>query len=62
MAYTAEIFTSTIVALGNFNPAIFSPDWLEQSGLIGADDAAGIREGADGNQLVLSRQVTTCES
>ena len=60
MAYTAEIFTSTIVALGNFNPA--TSHWLEQNGLIGADDAAGIREGADGSQLVLSRQVTTCES
>lgn len=39
MPRTPDIFGSSIVALGAFNPAIFSPDWLERNNLIGADDA-----------------------
>jgi hypothetical protein len=39
VAYTAEILASTIVAVGDFNPAIFTADWLEANGLIGSDDA-----------------------
>lgn len=38
-----EIFATTIVALGKFNPPIFSPDWLERNNLIGPDDAQNAR-------------------
>jgi hypothetical protein len=64
VAHTAEIqiFTSSIVAIGDFNPAIFSPDWLERNGLIGEGDAAVAREGSQGRPLLVSHQVTTFES
>lgn len=62
MNYAAEIFTSTIVALGHFNPAIFTPDWLERNGLIGSGDADGIRESTDGRQIIISNQATSYES
>lgn len=39
VTHTAEIFGSSIVAVGAFNPAIFSSDWLERNGLIGIQDA-----------------------
>lgn len=35
MTYTAEIFGSTIVAVGIFNPAMFSVDMLKENGLLG---------------------------
>lgn len=59
MAYTAEIFTSSIVVVGDFNPAIFSPDWLEKNGLIGRDDAEAAREGT---QIFVTHQVTGFET
>ncbi len=59
MAYTPEILTSAIIALGDFNPAIFSPDWLERNGLIGKDDADSAREGDQGRSMIISRQVAT---
>lgn len=59
MPYTAEIFTSSIVALGDFNPAIFSPDWFERNNLIGQDDAQTAR---DGKQLIVSHTVTVLET
>lgn len=62
MAHTAEIFTSLIVAVGDFNPAIFSPDWLERNGLIGEDDADIAREGSQGKSLIVSRQVSNFET
>lgn len=62
MTYTAEILTSSIVAVGDFNPAIFSPDWLERNKLIGEGDAATAREGSQGRPLLVSHQVTTFES
>ena len=62
MAHTAEIFTSSIVAVGDFNPAIFSPDWLERNKLIGEGDAIAAREGSQGRPLLVSHQVTTFES
>lgn len=43
MLRTPDIFGSSIVALGAFNPAIFSPDWLEKNRLIGADDASAAK-------------------
>jgi hypothetical protein len=64
VAHTAEIqiFTSSIVAAGDFNPAIFSPDWLERNKLIGEGDATVAREGSQGRQLLVSHQVSTFES
>ncbi len=62
MPHTAEIFTSSIVAVGDFNPAIFSPDWLERNGLIGKGDAETVREGSQGNSLLISHQVAIFET
>ena len=62
MTYTAEIFTSTTVVVGEFNPAIFTPDWLERNNLIGEGDAAVAREGRAGSQLLVSHQVTSFET
>ena len=42
MTRTADIFGSSVVAVGAFNPAIFSPDWLERNKLIGQDDAVRV--------------------
>ena len=62
MAYTAEILTSAIVVVGRFNPAIFSPDWLERNGLIGKDDADAARDGGQDQSLLVSHQVTGFET
>jgi hypothetical protein len=60
--YVAEVFTSSVVALGRFNPAIFTPDWLEFNRLIGRDDAQGVRESVGKQQLIVSNQVAAFES
>ena len=62
MAHTPEILTSAIVAIGHFNPAIFSADWLEANGLIGKDDADEARAGAKGTSYLVSHQVTSFET
>ncbi len=62
MVRTAEILTSAIVAVGDFNPAIFSPDWMERNKLIGKDDADSVREGRQGKPLLISHQVATFET
>lgn len=62
MKHTPEILSSSIVVVGNFNPAIFTPDWLEQNNLIGKGDAITAREGSEGRNLIISRQVATFES
>ena len=62
MAFTAEILTSTIVILGDFNPAIFSPDWLEYNKLIGEGDAIAAREGSESRQMLVSHQVSNFEA
>jgi hypothetical protein len=62
VAYTTEIFTSSIVIVGDFNPVIFTPDWLERSQLIGEGDAIDAREGTHGRKLVVSHQITTYET
>ena len=62
MAYTAEILTSAIVAVGAFNPAIFSPDWMERNKLIGADDADWARDSKRGSSLLVSQQATAFET
>lgn len=59
MPYSAEIFTSSIVGLGDFNPAIFSPDWLERNSLIGKDDASAAREGQN---FIVTHQVSAFET
>lgn len=55
----ADIFSSSIVAVGAFNPAIFTPDWLERNNLIGKDDLDGARRG---ESLIVSRQVCAFET
>lgn len=62
MTHTAEILTSAIVAVGDFNPAIFSPDWLEGNDLIGKGDAEAVREKSQGKSLIVSHQVTAFET
>lgn len=62
MTFTAEILNSAIVVVGDFNPAIFSPDWLERNELIGEGDAIVAREGSAGRQLLVSHQVTNFET
>ena len=37
--FIPEIFESSIIVVGKFNPAIFSPDWLAGNNLIGSEDA-----------------------
>jgi hypothetical protein len=59
VTYFAEIFSSSIVAVGAFNPAIFSPDWLEKYGLIGGDDAETARKMPS---LIISQQVSVVET
>lgn len=61
MAYTAAIFTSAIVAIGDFNPAIFSPDWLEGNKLIGKGDADAVRDQSQG-QMIVSHQVASFQT
>lgn len=59
MTRSPDIFGSSIVALGAFNPAIFSPDWLEKNNLIGADDALAAK---DVPSFVISGQVSFFET
>lgn len=56
---TPEIFGSSIVTIGAFNPAIFTPDWLERNRLIGQDDADAARQHPS---LVVSQQVCQLET
>lgn len=62
MTYTAEIFSSSIIAVGDFNPAIFSPDWLEINNLVGKDDADIARGEGIGRPMLVSHQVSTFET
>lgn len=59
MAHVLEIFSSSIVAVGAFNPAIFSPDWLEARELIGSGDAEVARTN---KSLIVSSQVATIQT
>lgn len=54
-----DSFSSAIVAVGSFNPAILTPDWLEKNQLIGSADAASARSCAN---LIISQQVTVYET
>lgn len=62
MPYPAEVFTSSIVAVGDFNPAIFSPDWMEHNGLIGEEDAKSVRDVEEGRPMLVSHQATNFET
>lgn len=44
MPYEAEILGSSIVLVGDFNPAIFSPAWLARFGVISDDEAQAAEE------------------
>lgn len=59
MAYTTVLFHSAIVAVGSFNPAIYSPDWLLRFGLIGEADALAAKESKG---IVVSHQITRYET
>ena len=59
MSFRQEIFNSTIVVLGPFSPGVFTPDWLENSKLIGATDAEHARTSKD---FVVSNEVTNIVS
>jgi len=56
------MLNSVIVVVGDFNPAIFSPDWLERNKLIGEGDAIAAREGSQGRKPLVSHQATTFET
>ena len=53
--YATDVLGASIVAVGSFNPPIFSPAWLLQHNLIGTDDAAGALQD---EEHVISRQIT----
>lgn len=57
--YKPEMFGSSIVCVGAFNPAIISLDWLERNKLIGSQDADAARLSAT---LLISRQVAQFET
>jgi hypothetical protein len=59
MAAAPEIFGSSIVALGSFNAAIFTPDWLERNNLIGSEDAEGAQSS---DSLVVSKGLAQVET
>lgn len=59
MEATLEVFSCQIVVVGNFNPAIFSPEWLAQHGLIGRDDA---EEAKSNDSLLVSPTVSRLET
>lgn len=59
MIRTADIFGSSVVAVGAFNPAIFSPDWLERNQLIGQEDADNAKKTPS---LIISQQITVFET
>ena len=59
MPYSADIFGSSVVLVGSFNPAIFTPDWLERNKLIGTGDADYARTTKN---FLASHQVAVCET
>lgn len=59
MAATLKVYSSSIVTLGNFNPAIFSPDWLHRNNLIGKDDTNTAKEQ---KSLTITNQIAVIET
>ncbi len=45
MAFEAELSGVSIVGAGNFNPAIFQPQWLEAKGIISSTAAKNAQDG-----------------
>ena len=62
MTFTAEVLVSSIVVIGDFNPAIFTPDWREKNELIGEGDATVAREGRANRKPLISHQVTNFDT
>lgn len=59
MRFNPEIFGSVIVAVGSFNPAIFSPDWLLSRKLIGSGDCDAAQQAGS---LIVTSQVSAFET
>lgn len=59
MSFSLEIFGASVVLVGDFNPAIFTPDWLEKHQLLGAADAEFAR---NNEGTVITHQVTRFET
>ena len=57
--FVSEIFESSIVVGGNFNPAIFSPYWMEKNNLIGSDVAKNALESPS---LIITNQALRFET
>ena len=57
--FVSEIFESSIIVAGNFNPAIFSPYWMEKNNLIGPDDA---KNALKSPSLIITNQVLRFET
>ena len=55
MAATLFDQSAAIVAVGAFNPAIFTPDWFESNGLIGPADLEASRQ--EGRDLVVTNRL-----
>ena len=59
MIPTLEIFRAQIVLVGDFNPPIFSPEWLNANGLLGDDDTTDAKEH---ESLVISPTISRFET
>jgi hypothetical protein len=59
VTYKAEMFGSSVIIVGKFNPPIVSPDWLERNQLFGRDDAESARQGTS---FLLSHQASQFET
>jgi len=58
VARQSELFASSVVCLGSFNPRILTPDWLERHKLIGSQDAEAARSSPS---LLITAQVAQFE-
>lgn len=59
MAHTLEVLGAQIVAVGSFNPAIFTADWLDKNQLLRDSDAAFARKS---ESYVITREVAVIET
>lgn len=59
MPATLEVFSTQVVMNGDFNPAIFSPDWLLRNSLLGVDDAT---DATNSDSLVVTPDVARIET
>ena len=59
MSRQAEIFASSIVCVGSFNPPILTPGWLERHKLIGSQDAEAARSS---KPLLITNEVAQFET